>query len=91
MRISYPFLGMGIAFRDMTKENRMQIEAMVDTIRPAVAKAPAIDPKPEVHPPSMPIILNPGAALQALADFFESHTSLSKDEFFRLLRKSQGL
>lgn len=90
VRISYPFLGMGVAFRDMTKENRMQIDAMVDTIRPAAPKAPAIDPKPGVHAPSMPIILNPGAALQALADFFEGHTPLSKDEFLRLLRKSQG-
>ena len=39
----------------------------------------------------MPIILNPAAALQALADFFEGHTLLSKDEFIRLLRKSQGV
>jgi len=91
VRISYPFLGMGVAFRDMTKENRMQIEAMIETIRPAAPKAPAIDPQPEIHPLSMPIILNPGAALQALADFFEGHTPLSKDEFLRLLRKSQGL
>lgn len=26
VRISYPFPGMGVAFRDMTKENRVQIE-----------------------------------------------------------------
>lgn len=64
---------------------------MIDTIRPAVPKAPAIDPQPEIHPTSMPIILNPGAALQALADFFEGHMLLSKDQFFCLLRKSQGL
>jgi hypothetical protein len=44
-----------------------------------------------VHPASMPIILNPAAALQALADFFDGHTLLSKDEFIRLLRKSQGV
>jgi hypothetical protein len=39
----------------------------------------------------MPIILNPAAALQALTDFFDGHTLLSKDEFIRLLRKSQGV
>ena len=39
----------------------------------------------------MPLILNPGAALQALADFFDSHALLSKDEFIHLLRRSQGL
>ena len=39
----------------------------------------------------MPVILNPAAALQALADFYELQMLPSKDEFIRLLRKSQGL
>jgi len=69
----------------------MQIDALLDTIRPAVPKAPAIDPQPKIPPPSMPTILSPGAALQALADLFEGHTLLSKDELFHLLRESQGL
>ena len=50
-----------------------------------------MEPETAVHPASMPIILNPAAALQALADFFEGQTLLSKDEFIRLLRKSQGV
>jgi hypothetical protein len=36
VRISYPFLGRGGSFRDMTKKNRLQIEAMIDTIHAAV-------------------------------------------------------
>src|SRR5262249_41522558 len=91
VRISYPFLGMGVAFRNINAENRMQIQTMIDTIHPAPVKPLTVDPRDEIHPASMPIILNPGAALQALADFFEGHTLLSKDEFIRLLRKSQGL
>jgi hypothetical protein len=39
----------------------------------------------------MPIILNPAAALQALAELFETHTVMSQVEFIRLLRKSQGV
>jgi hypothetical protein len=39
----------------------------------------------------VPIILNPGAALQAMADYFEKHAMLNKEEFVHLLRRSQGL
>ncbi|HZT00462.1 MAG TPA: PilZ domain-containing protein [Terriglobales bacterium] len=92
VRVSYPFLGMGVAFRDLTTENRMQIQAMIDSILPApLRRSVGTEPETAVHPASMPIILNPAAALQALADFFEGHTLLSKDEFIRLLRKSQGV
>ena len=39
----------------------------------------------------MPIIVNAAAALQVLAEFFEVHVQMTKDEFVRLLRKNQGL
>jgi hypothetical protein len=35
--------------------------------------------------------VNAPAALQALADFFETRALLTKEEFVRILRKSQGL
>jgi hypothetical protein len=92
VRVSSPFLGMGVAFRDLTTEHRMQIQAMIESILPApMRRSVGTEPETAVHPASMPIILNPAAALQALADFFEDHTLLSKDEFIRLLRKSQGV
>jgi hypothetical protein len=91
VRVSYPFLGMGVAFREMTTEQHMLIEAMLESVRPAPLRAPQPVPDNPVHPVSMPIILNPAAALQALADFFDGHALLSKDEFIHLLRKSQGV
>ena len=91
VRVSYPFLGMGVAFREMTTEQHMLVEAMIDSVRPAPLRATQSLPDNPVHPVSMPIILSPAAALQALADFFDGHALLSKDEFIRLLRKSQGL
>jgi hypothetical protein len=91
VRISYPFLGMGVAFREMTTEHRMQIQAMIESILPVPLKKSAAAEPETIHPASMPIILNPAAALQALADFFEGQSLLSRDEFIRLLRKSQGL
>jgi hypothetical protein len=92
VRVSYPFLGMGVAFRDMTVESRQQVDAMIDTVRPSIPKAqPAIEVEPVAHASSMPIIVNAAAALQVLAEFFEVHVQLTKEEFVRLLRKSQGL
>jgi hypothetical protein len=44
-----------------------------------------------VTPLALPIIINPAAALQVLAEFFETHPNLTKEDFVRLLRKSQGL
>jgi hypothetical protein len=91
VRVSYPFLGMGVAFRDMTPENHRQLQAMIDSLTPAVQKAHAIETESTAHASSLPIIVNAGAALQVLADFFDVHVQLTKEEFVRLLRKSQGL
>jgi hypothetical protein len=43
----------------------------------------------ESYPISTPLIANPAAALEAAADFFEGHSSLSKSEFLQLIRKNQ--
>jgi hypothetical protein len=90
VRVSYPFLGMGVAFRDMTVESRQQVDAMIDTVRPSIRRTPPPEAEPVSHADSMPIV-NAAAALQVLAEFFEVHVQLSKEEFVRLLRKSQGL
>jgi hypothetical protein len=38
---------------------------------------------------AMPTIANPAAALQALTEFFESRQMLMRDDFLRIVRKSQ--
>ena len=95
VRVSYPCLGMGIAFRDLSDENRVRLLEMLSSVSPA---APPVTPLVSEPPPAsavtplaLPIIINPAAALQALAEFFETHPKLSKEDFVRLLRKSQGL
>lgn len=91
VRVSYPFLGMGVAFRNVSAENRRVLAEMIDSVRPSIRKVAAAETEKNLPATSLPIILNAGAALQALADFFEGHTLLSKEEFIRVLRKSQGL
>jgi PilZ domain-containing protein len=91
IRVSYPCLGMGIAFREISDANRARLLEMLRTLAPA--DLPTEEPhaaSPATHL-TLPIIINPAAALQTLADFFETHLQLSKEEFVRLLRKSQGI
>jgi len=93
VRVSYPCLGIGIAFREISDENRVRLLEMLRSLSPvdhpgtpAVSEAPSLSTSA-----SLPIIVNAGAALQALADFFETRAQLTKEEFVRILRKSQGL
>ena len=91
VRVSYPCLGMGIAIREVSDEDRIRRHEMVGSLCPAApvpqdAHAMELD----TTPTSLPIIVNVGAALQALGDYFERHTLLTKEEFIQVLRKSQG-
>jgi hypothetical protein len=91
VRVSYPCLGMGIAFREVSDEDRIRLHEMVRSLRPAAPEpqeAHAVEL--DTAPISLPIIVNVGAALQALVDYFERHTLLTKEEFIQVLRKSQS-
>jgi PilZ domain len=92
VRVSYPFLGMGIAFREMTEEDRVHLQAMVRSLLPSsrvVGNRPPGDPEQPAE--TLPVIVNPAAALQALVEFFDERAVMSKDEFLRTLRRSQNL
>jgi hypothetical protein len=95
VRVSYPCLGMGIAFREISDENRVRLLQMLRSVMPGntlgTAAASEEAPASTTAPASLPIIVNAPAALQALADFLEAHALLAKEEFLRILRKSQGL
>jgi hypothetical protein len=93
VRASYPCLGIGIAFREISDENRLRLLDMLRSLSPADHPAAVSEASPisTNTSASFPIIVNPPAALQALAEFFETHAVLTKEEFVRVLRKSQGL
>jgi hypothetical protein len=50
-----------------------------------------VPPRDSTPPPAAAgaPITNPQAALQGIADFFEDRQILSREEFLRILRKSQ--
>ena len=92
VRISYPYLGMGIAFEEMSDENACHLKQLLASLsRPAVIMGPgAKSPYPSTGPmESLPAITHPEAAVRALIEFFEIHQILMRDDFVRLLKKSQ--
>jgi len=92
IRVSYPFLGMGVVFREVSPENEHALQAMVRSLIVPEGKSlgrESSEPASAAQAP-VPVIASPAVALQAMVDFFEAHTLLSKDEFLQLIRKSQS-
>jgi hypothetical protein len=92
VRVVYPNLGMGIIFTTMSAENNERLRELLRSLsRPSVILPPHAAPIPAAPVPnSSPQVANPSAALQALLDYFEERHILSRDEFFRILRRSQN-
>ena len=93
VRVSYPYLGMGIAFADMTEAARAQLKELLGTIsRPSVIVGPGIASALPTSGPldKIPPITDPAAAVQALIEFFASRHMLTREEFLAVLSKSQA-
>jgi len=90
VRVSYPFLGIGVAFRDISPENERDLKAMVSSLMAAQNPASSIAAtQPAKGQPFIVAIATPEVALQTVVDFFQSHSVLTRDEFLQVIRKSQ--
>ena len=92
VRVSYPYLGMGVAFVELSEANRAQLRQMLSQIsRPSAIMGPGIASTLPASGPldAVPAIADPAAAMQALTEFFESRQMLMREDFLRILRKSQ--
>jgi hypothetical protein len=92
VRTCYPLLGMGIEFTEIADDDRKQLEELLLRLgggasppSAGLKSAPAIRPAPDLL-----MIMDPGAALNALARFFETNRALSREEFTELIGKSQN-
>jgi len=93
VRVVYPNLGMGISFTQISGENRERLRELLRSLsRPSVIMGPRVSPPAPaaLAPAALPPLPNPAAALQAINAFFEDRHILGRDEFLRILRKSQG-
>lgn len=94
VRVSYPYLGMGIAFTKITDQARTQLKELLGTIsHPSVIVGPGVASALPTSGPldSIPLITNPASAIQALLEFFESRHMLTREEFLSVLSKSQAV
>ena len=91
VRVNYPYAGMGIAL-EMADESRTHMKALLASImRPVMVMSPSMASSLSAHGSKdlVPLISDPGAALQAVIDFFESKQTLAREDFIRVLQQSQ--
>jgi hypothetical protein len=90
--VSYPALGMGISFIKMSEEDRVRLRELVRSIsQPSVIVGARLEDKSRAKflsdvAPAMP---DPAVALQAMRTFFEDRHMMGREEFLKILRKSQ--
>jgi hypothetical protein len=92
VRVAYPNLGMGISFTRMSEEDRTRLRELMRSIsRPSViVSSRAAEQSPPIpQTERLGAVTNPGAALQAMQNFFEDRHMMGREEFLRILRKSQ--
>jgi hypothetical protein len=93
VRVNYPYLGMGIAFQEMSEENRAQLRKLLSTLShstvvmgPRVASSLSSGDGAE----AVSRIADPAATVRALMEFFENRQMLMRDDFLKILRTSQA-
>ena len=92
VRVSYPYLGMGIAFEGMSEENTIRLKQLLAGLsRPVAILGPGVTcPHPTTGPiEGLPPVSNPDAAVRALIEHYELHQVLMRDDFIKLLKKTQ--
>jgi PilZ domain len=92
VRVSYPYLGMGVAFTEMTEEHRARLRDLLTSVsRPSMIMGPGIASSLPARGSIgvLPVISDHKAAVQSLIEFFEDRQMLMREDFLRILRQSQ--
>jgi hypothetical protein len=91
VRVNYPYLGMGIAFTEMSPENEAKLRDLLASIsRPSMIMGPGIaSTLPARGVMELPPITKPDALLEALVEFFHDRQMLMRDDFARIVRQTQ--
>lgn len=88
VRISYPFLGMGILITDMAPEQRVFLEQLLATLAQATTVANPLSAKESIGADVL-AAADPIALLQEIRRFFEKNVALSREEFLRIAARCQ--
>lgn len=91
VRTSYPLLGMGISFTEISKEAQVQLEELILSCSGGTSPLSTNAAEPVAAVPDLLMIMDAGAALNALARFFQNNQTLTRSEFSLLVSMSQKL
>lgn len=88
VRISYPFLGMGIGFTEISPHDSAQLDEILLRLASSLS-APVLppDPKPVTPVPLDLSTVDAPATLGAVARFFQAHATLTRDQFTELIQQ----
>jgi hypothetical protein len=92
VRVNYPNLGMGIFFTTMSDGDRERLRELLRSLsRPSVILGTGNLNRSALPLPGSPstTITDPKAAMQAILSFFADRQILSREEFTRILKRSQ--
>jgi hypothetical protein len=89
VRVNYPYLGMGIAFQEMSEERVARLREMLGKISRRTVVMQGIASSVACCG-TLGAIADPASALRALAEFFDNRQTLMRDDFLKILRNSQG-
>ena len=92
VRVAYPYLGMGISFEGISEENSSSLRQLVARLSHrgvAIGSGSASSVIAGDSSGDIPVIADPAAAMQALVGFFGTRQALLREEFVRLVRRSQ--
>lgn len=97
VRVAYPNLGMGIFFTSMSDVDRESLRELVESVSRSsailgaggVAVPFASRSSSTAQALQAPAISDAKAAVRAMVRFFEERQILGREDFFRILRKSQ--
>lgn len=91
VRVSYPFLGMGIVFNPLSQQAQADLEKLLHALDPAsapkvgsAAASPATRDAPSPAA-SAALISDADRALHLLTEHFRSHVVLTREEFLKLI------
>ena len=90
VRVSYPFLGMGLCFSEIEPGQQVQLEQLLAALSDPVSVAASDCSQPTWETSSQYMAdADPQVIFAELAEFFRKNVLLSRDEFHQIARRAR--
>ena len=86
VRVSYPFLGMGIVFHSLSQQAQADLDKLLHSLDPASSpEVGSASARPATSDAPVALGADADRALHLLAEHFQSHDVLTREEFLKLI------